>query len=235
MCCGKLRVMANPAQLLHRTLKDWDGRGRGGHAPSTIRQMQSADGIQRVLQAVGYLAEIDELLSAMEAAGRNTGLYRRRYGNWVRMVLSYPTGWESRAPAFDAGDLDTLEALIDVLGGFVPVASAEERSSISDLVTEILGALREDTQIPSELKAHLFAVAEHCRRCIDEYEVLGDFALRQALDRLFAELARAEASGATDSTWRDRFSRFWTRAGMPLLMSGATTAIEQGVTFAIES
>ncbi|MBW0294022.1 hypothetical protein ATN37_25510 [Rhodococcus sp. MH15] len=151
------------------------------------------------------------------------------------MVLSYPDGWTNRASTFDQGDLDTLEALIEVIGSLVPVASQQERSSISDLVTEILEALHEDIQMPNELKAHLFAVAEHCRRCIDEYEILGDFALRQAVDRLYAELARAEASGSTDATWRDRFSRFWTRAGMPLLMSGATTAIEQGVSLALES
>ncbi|MCQ4150259.1 hypothetical protein [Rhodococcus qingshengii] len=226
--------MANPAQLLHEALKEWDPRGAVRSA-SDIRVMQNQDGIARVIRAVGYLSEIGELLSAMEAAGRNTGLYRRRYQNWTAMVLSYPDGWNSRASAFDQGDLDTLEALIEVIGSLVPVASQRERSSISDLVTEILEALREDTQMPNELKAHLFAVAEHCRRCIDEYEILGDFALRQAVDRLYAELARAEASGATDSTWRDRFSRFWTRAGMPLLMSGATTAIEQGVSLALES
>ncbi len=195
--------MANPAQLLFNLLSSW--QPQDGRSAAQMRNLDSLEDAVLVAhrRAMGLLSQIDEILDSLIKAGRPLAQYQRQLPEWHKIVLSYPHGWTTQQPPFDITAMVLLETLIDVLNAVVPDTTEAQRQSIDDLCGDVLRMVAEDATIPTELKRHLTAVANHARSCVAEFGVVGDFDLRSAVDRLLVAVQVATRISGDASGWRD--------------------------------
>ena len=197
--------MANPATLLLELLRRWDTR-RGTNTANGARSINN--GMREHVRAVGYLHEIAQILDTLEHSGRSVGAFRRRYDSWVHAVFAYPKGWDAAYPPFDHGDMDVLETLADTLDHVLTKADPEKVARIPELLGQIIEWLP-GSGLPDDLKAHVYTVVSHCRQCVEEYDILGDFALQAAVDRLITVVNRAAEASASQSAGKEE-PGWWT-------------------------
>lgn len=183
--------MANPAQLLLTQLSAW-------RAPSSTAEAHRSPVSDEWLShrlAVRHIDAIDQLLGEMAAAGRNVGVYRRYLPQWTSMVFSFPRGWQAaRSGDLDRGQLEHLENLADALRDFVPTLEEGGLDRIRDYADEVSATLIADNSLPQELRLHSLEVVEHLKWCANQYDVVGDFDLQEALERLAATVVRVAAN-----------------------------------------
>jgi mRNA-degrading endonuclease YafQ of YafQ-DinJ toxin-antitoxin module len=211
--------MANPAALLFELLRRWDTHGRG---TASGTRNDSSD-LRTHIRAVGYLEEISQLLDVLEQSGRAVGPYRRRYESWVCAVFAYPKGWESPYPAFDSGSMDVLENLTEFLEQACPKADLALLADLGDLLNQVIEWLP-NSQLPADLKSHLYVILSHCRQCVEEYDLFGDFALQAAVDRLLLILNVAVAE-SKDKEEQGRWKGFRDRFVYPFVVSTITNVL----------
>jgi hypothetical protein len=195
--------MANPAQLLLNKLNSWRSTSAQQSAETTrgIRAGSNHKWLQHRI-AVRHLDAIDELLNQMDAAGRNTTVFRRHFQSWGDMVFAYPNGWRGQGTAsMDQTALEHLENLADRLDDFVPTLRPNGLGDIRAYAQGIKELLAEDPSIDHLLKLHVGQVIAHLLWCVDNYEAVGDFDLQEAVERLASAIIRAAAA----SSWKDRW------------------------------
>jgi hypothetical protein len=201
--------VANPAQLLLNQLNAWRSTSAQQN-PASIRGLNSPN--HQWLQhriAVRHLDAIDELLSQMEAVGRNTSVFRRHCQSWGDLVFAYPNGWKQNGTAgMDQTSLDHLENLADRLDDFVPKVRPGGLDDIRDYANGIRELLDEDDSIDELLKLHVRQVIAHLNWCIDNYAAVGDFDLQEAVERLASAVIRAAAASSQKDRWKARMDTF---------------------------
>jgi hypothetical protein len=149
--------MANPAQLLLNKLNSWRSTSAQQSAETTrgIRAGSNHKWLQHRI-AVRHLDAIDELLNQMDAAGRNTTVFRRHFQSWGDMVFAYPNGWRGQGTAsMDQTALEHLENLADRLDDFVPTLRPNGLGDIRAYAQGIKELLAEDPSIDHLLKLHV--------------------------------------------------------------------------------
>lgn len=196
--------MANPAELLLAQFAVWRSSQTANDSADHARQ-PTGDGWLAHRVAVRHLEAIDQLLDELAAAGRNVGVYRRYTPRWWAIVFAYPSGWSGAGTAaMDAGVLEHLETLADLLQNYVPAVrdgGLDEVTQYADLVAETLVA---DDSIPESLRLHAMEVVGHLRWCVDHYSIAGDFELQDALERLAATVLRVTLHSSEENR-----SRMW--------------------------
>ena len=196
--------MANPAQLLFDLLSSW--APQGGQSATQLRNLDTLedDVLKAHRRAMGLIGQIEEVLDGLASAGRRVTQYQQQIPKWHRMVLAYPEGWGVQQPAYDGTAMALLETLSDVFDGVLPVTTEAQRQGVEELCGRVLKLLAEDDSLPADLKRHLTAVVNHCRACVAEFSVVGDFDLRVAVDRLVvAVTAATRASTSKQSEWAE--------------------------------
>ncbi|MDQ2638069.1 MAG: hypothetical protein M3Y83_14470 [Actinomycetota bacterium] len=190
--------MANPAELLHQTLIRW--RANGG---SYVDQLE-----QRI--AVRHLDAIDELLTQMDAAQIGTDVYRRYFDKWATLTLHHPHDWQSQGQRqhIDDTPLDHLQNLSAWFRTLVPTVQAGGLDSLREFADGAEAVLADDDSIDPLLKRHVQSVIEHLAWCIDRYDEVGDFELREAVDRLIAAMVTTAARSKKKDGWRDWMNTF---------------------------
>lgn len=200
--------MTNPASLLLAQLENW--RVPAGHNFRGVRLDAEGGRDDQVTAAtslaIQHLADIEEILSGMEAEGRRVEPYRRVLPRWRRWVLAYPSSWThavSNDEYNNQSDLDLLAALADVIDQFLPVYSEEQRSSVRDSLEGIRIGLVEDMSLPQALRRHINGLLLHAFQCLDEYERFGDFELKKAVDRLIVSVNVAASVSEDKTRWQN--------------------------------
>ncbi len=193
--------MANPAQLLHAQLVNW--RGPSNVNAGSARGLNGQNWGDHEL-AVRHLREIDELLRLLESQGRNMRVYREALPTWYQIVFAYPNGWATQGTAvMDPQSLNTLEMLAERLEDVVPTLDADGLDRIKGYIESVSAVLADDTSIPATLRAHVNDVIAHVRWCVDNYAIVGDFSLQDALERLAGAVVRGAANSTDKSKWKN--------------------------------
>lgn len=222
--------MANPAEALHMLLSGWR---QDKSRPIYIHRGVGANGgdtdMRKHRQAIALINDIDQILASIERPPQRKAAHDRTLGRLTKWVMAYPHDWLN-APRDDYDNLDNqdtldyLDSIAALLDNYVRAYSQDERQRFGDVINGVAQSLIDDDSLPEELRRHLFLLIAEARRCVEEYEVTGDFALQSAMDRLSAAVATATRCTKQPSKWanfRDNF--IWPSAvgiavGLPQLM-----------------
>lgn len=189
--------MANPAQLLHAKFVSW--RGNNTNEAAGVRPIEGGQNWQDHVIAIRHLQEIDELLRLLESQGRNMRVAREALPTWYQVVFAYDKGWRGQGTAgVEQQALDTLEMLAERLEDVVPALESDGIDRIDQYLESVTAVVADDASLPTTLRSHINDVVAHVRWCVDNYAIVGDFSLQDALERLAGAVVR----GAANSTDR---------------------------------
>lgn len=192
--------MANPAQLLLERFHAW--RGPNNVAATNARSLNGANWDEHT-QAVLHLKEIEELLRLLESQGRNTRVPREALPSWYQVVFAFPSGWSGGGTAtINQEAINTLEMLAERLQDVVPTVEPGGIEQVIGYVDAVRDVLVEDASLPAQLRSHINDVIEHVRWCAENYSIVGDFSLQDALERLSGAIMRGAFSSTDKSKWQ---------------------------------
>ena len=195
--------MANPAELLHRQFIEWNTATASGSA----KDQRNPDGNSWLAHrmAVRHLEDIELLLDEMSAAGRDFPVYRRHIPDWYNAIFCFPKGWTTQGTGHIRPVLiDHLETLSSLLGHYVPTVKENGLDQIRAHADSVRSLLVSDDEIPEELRLHAAEVINHLLWCVDNYSIVGDFRLQDALERLNATLLRV-----VSTTTQEKREKMW--------------------------
>lgn len=199
--------MANPAELLLGIFSKWDkARGSGVSAQKSRADNES---LREHRLAIGYLNQIEELLHAMELAGKRVGPYRRQFPVWVQHTFNYGSVWAHVDPGTPDHAFDVLEGLIDALAPHVHALDPERFEELKKYLHTVREALNEDDSIPRGTQQGALVLVENLLSLIDSYTVVGDFELERALQSLLGSLAWVAAQSSRRQRWQDILTGFF--------------------------
>lgn len=161
--------------------------------------------------AMAHVSAIEELLAGLSASGRRVQQYQRALVRWQQWVMVYGQSWihQINGNVFDnEADLDLLAALADTLELVVPTLGEGERQSLREATEVVRALLEEDTELPTDLRRHIFGLLSHAKTCLDEYETFGDFELRSAMERLLVSVNMA-SNVSKNTKWHAAKEKFW--------------------------
>lgn len=201
--------MANPATLLLERLRSWHSDDENVSADG-IRQMgEAATSWPAHALAVQHLREIEQILDFLRQRGRNVSVYDSHLSSWYGAVFAYPNGWVDRGTArISAGALLHLETLADRLDDYVPAVTDGGLEQIRSYLDNVVSVLATDESLPEALKIHVNDVISHVRWCIDNYQIVGDFSLQEAIERLSGSIIRAAANSDDKARWKTVVEQF---------------------------
>lgn len=158
------------------------------------------DSFQLHRLAVRHLDAIDQLLDEMAAAGSDVSVYRKYFPEWCSAVFAFPKGWDA-APWADitGAKLEHLQNLAEMLRYYVPAVEPDGLAKLRTYADDIRAALRADTSIPEPLRIHAHEVIQHLLWCVDQYDLVGDFILADAVERLAAMIVHVGANSSEET------------------------------------
>lgn len=197
--------MANPAELLLHTFTRWnssaaDARGARGLNGNNWDEHK---------RALRHLDEIDELLRSLESQGRNTRVFRQWMPAWHRIVFAYDRGWVPVGSGqVDQQAIDHLETLAERLQDVVPTLQEGGIAQILEYTNGIAQTVAEDESLPVQLRSHINDVIAHVRWCAENYDIVGDFSLDDAIERLNGAVVRGAANSSHPGRWTKIMNTF---------------------------
>lgn len=216
--------MANSAQLLFETLTAWSNAD--GATPKTKRNLGSWDGWEKQINAVQLLIDLKSQMDSLEAEGRTTfAPWSKFYVQWTTSVFAYPHGWDSSGDGINQTALDQLHGLAVHMKGFVPELDPSKKDDFHKFLDAVEQQLDE---APDALKRHALKVVRHLKSVLDDWEVLGDFRIANAMSDLQDIIdVLSEQESASDGFWhtaRDWSSAFFTNPYVAGVTCGYITA-----------
>jgi hypothetical protein len=205
----------NPARRLHNTLIDWQSQHtNGAQSVGSTRLLNTDEGMQRQIDALDDLREIEAKLDVLEAEGVRVVVSRRYVPVWRRMTLGYPNGWSSQAdPAdvYNESAIDQLETLADRLDERLPDLTDVEKTKLQGIVGDALELLHADETLSKPLKLYLGRLIGEIQNAMLDEKYGERFDYPAAARRLWVTLMAA-AQDSTDEKqkpkWRDTTKRF---------------------------
>lgn len=166
-------------------------------------------------RAMVLIDEIEQIISGLGLTPSRQAAYQRSIIRWTQWVIAWPHHWHGNPAAQyktvnDGDALDMLDLLAQHLEGIVPTINEPERLIYTEIINELIAAIAEDDSLPTDMRQHLYTLISHARHCLEDYEIMGDFALKAAVDRLAAAAAQAANKSSNPSVWagfRDKL--FW--------------------------
>lgn len=137
----------------------------------------------------------------MTQSGAGVGVYRKYFPAWCKAVFAYPHGWEATPAGADIPDvcLEHLQNLAEMFRYYVPALQPNGLDSIRNYAQQIKDALVADTSLPEQLRIHAHEVILHLLWCADHYDIVGDFILADAVERLAATIVRVAANSSEEN------------------------------------
>ncbi|MBT1633508.1 hypothetical protein NYQ35_02405 [Curtobacterium flaccumfaciens pv. flaccumfaciens] len=182
---------------------------------TTVQQARQAYTPRILFNALG---ECEDVLKTWDRLGKPVSAYTGAIPRWSEAIamswnaaMTYPNPHASKP---DEGDMGMLLLLANEMRAFVPELTAEKQDEVSDLIHKVLAALKDDTSLPPELRAHIATLIIQVEQCIAEYEIRGDFALRDAVERLIANIRLAEQRSDDPAKWE----RLWDEYAKPVIL-----------------
>lgn len=145
---------------------------------------------------------------------------------WKRGVLAHvdgSTGEINSAPSRFApqpGDIGVLTWVASLLDQSIPGSTESQRESIREMVADVRGGLRDDDSLPEMLRLHIVRLLLHIEEVLDNFDIMGDAALEEAIERLIGVLRQAESVSTKPGFW----SAFWDKWGGPVSVGIASGA-----------
>lgn len=127
--------------------------------------------------------------------------------------------------------IQALETIADK-APYLPFNFAAAKESISELLDEVMKALREDDTLPVDLRVYAVRMVNEVRRNIDEYSAGNDFDLRTALMQLFGVMYAAESQTSKPEPWR-RILTGLAKTFISALLTEGTKQIASGTAAAL--
>lgn len=221
--------MANPAELLHSILSGWFQET--DKPIYTSRNLTGGESMmQRHRQAIILIGEIEQILAGMTLTDSRRDSMQRNLAKWTKWVFAYPHSWTevpntSYPNLWDQDALDALDLVAQLLDNQVPQVDEARRNSYLENITEIIIALGNDDSLPSELRKHIYTIAAHARRCVEEYEMTGDFALQASVERLASAVQSAMSVSKKPDAWQNFRDKFVYPTIAGIVASGPQLAI----------
>ncbi len=162
------------------------------------------------------IEDLHQTLDVMKKTGHNVDMYIAALSRWKAAVAENLRGdmtWigQTHSVPLD-GDMGLLESLSDRISSVVEATDENVRDQISEFVNKATQALVDDPSLPEDFRWHLAKVLNHVRTCLDEYEIRGDVALADAVERLIGAIRLAEGKSKDGSTW----AHLWDEYGKPV-------------------
>jgi hypothetical protein len=184
-----VRVMANPAALLHTQLQAWNVPNQ---TANNARNTNGAEVWILHRQAVRHIDALEEILREMRAHGKDVGVWEGAFPIWSQAVFAFPHGWgQPNSGRIDANALNHLRTLASWLDDYLPKADQDGLERTGKLVDDVLDAINADPSLPADMQIHLRQMCDQLRWCVDNYTLTGDFHLKVALDRLLITVGQA--------------------------------------------
>lgn len=200
--------MSNPAELLHNTFTKWSENRKSSVAASDTRKDDNVLSEHR--RCISYLSQIEEVLTTMDESGARVAPYRRMFPNWVAHVFRFPGNWGSPDADHRRNHMmDVLEALIDPMNGVVPRLDQSRFDELKTYLDTVEKQLMEDDSLTRVVRDSALAVVRNLRTMIDDYVVVGDFALERGLQSLLGRLAYIMVSSKQGQRWKSVIDKFF--------------------------
>ncbi|WP_293817640.1 hypothetical protein [uncultured Corynebacterium sp.] len=216
--------MANPAQLLLDIFNKWNEES------SSAKISRGDDDLTEHMRAAQLIEQIGELLDRLDSTGGQTEVYRRYLPQWRRILFCYPNSWGTiGSAAIPQTPRDHLSTLAFMLRDIITAPQADKVESLRSYLDVIIEELTQDGSLPASVKDSAFTVINHMRCCIDDLEVLGDFAFEQSYERLLGALAIISLKSDDKSRWKRVFDNFvypYAVNNLPSLSSAGNTIRE---------
>ena len=196
--------MANPAELLHKQLLQWQtnataSTARLGKDDSGENRKQLA---HKLRIASMHLLAIRDFLDRYEETGRDATMWRKALDRWTLGLFLFPHGWShTQATSFDNSDLHLLQSLGDLMQMTVPELDKKAVDEIPEFLKQIRDTATEGN-LDLNLKRHLFNVLSHIEWCLENYTLVGDFELEKAWMQLAATVNLAETNAPEEQKSR---------------------------------
>lgn len=177
------------------------------------------------------IEEIEAHLPLWRQQGRNIEPFETSLGEWKRELLRDLNTDHGVIDALQrdqriaSGDLGVLEWAASLLVNSVPASTPEHRDTVRSIVQEARALLREDDSLPERMRLHILQLLLHVEDVLDRYEVMGDSALEDAVERLFGALRVAESRSEDPSKWRAFWDRWIVPAGVAILGGSPGTVL----------
>ena len=192
--------MANPAQLLLNQFHAWRNDQTTADKARNMRTQPEAWIQHRV--AVRHIDALDEILTEMDAQGKNVAVYRSQLPTWTGIVFGWPYGWgQANSGRIDTTALHHLETLAGRLEDYLPAADDAGRERTRALVEAVRAAIEGDDSLPADLRIHLAQMADQLGWCLDRYDITGDFELKNAIDRLLITIGVTAQRSKNGGVW----------------------------------
>lgn len=220
--------MGNPAELLLQQFKAWSEPAATAKSSRGLDNDEREDALSQHVEAMEHIRVLAEIVDLLEHTGRRTDRYRRAIPVWTQAVLAFPHGWEeagANAKLFPIGALDTLEGLADAIDHSVPALVAEPQSKAWAILEEISDLFSAVPDIDERLSAYAHHLLLHVRDCLNDFQNVGAFDLRESVMRLWVVLKAAEgdaSKAANKSQFRSFAEQVW-----PATFAGLLSGIPQ--------
>lgn len=121
-----------------------------------------------------------------------------------------PDGSIHRAPTpppskAELGMLRWIAEKIDSTSLVIPI---DKKDDVVTLLAEARRVLGEDNTLPPDLRLHIVRLLFHAESIVAEWEIAGDFAVTEAMERLFAAMKTAQAASTTPEVWETIMHRW---------------------------
>ncbi|MBM7415254.1 MULTISPECIES: hypothetical protein [Nocardiaceae] len=200
--------MANPAALLHGLLTSWCVNG----SASDIRGIDStaSPAWSDVRRAMGYVDAISEALAGQQAQQARVTPYVEAVPRWTAAIVGYPHGWnQDSASGIPTQDLALLDTLAGIMDTWIARTTDEQRDDIRQFSDRIAELVKADDSLSEEIRLYLANLVLHLRDCLDRFDIVGDFDLRIAVDRLMMAVGVASVHSTSEkSRWKDVAEQF---------------------------
>lgn len=194
---------ANPAELLHKQLVDWDTEGKNV-ASGAYRGLRNEPrmAIRKHEAALANWRSVGELLDEIEAQGLfPVDEYRSEANAWGLMILAYPHGWQ-KGSSFDRNSLRLLSTLGPQIRAhkLVPDLAEGSADAFERALDDVLATLKADPTIDGEVARYLLNLVVHMRLVIEEHRLnlRGDYDLARAATILKTTIDTAFDSSTDD-------------------------------------
>jgi len=185
------------------------------------------------------LVEIEANIDAWEEMGQRVTPFRDTVAVFKRELnQSVDTNFDCLDVAnsiVDVGDLGMLEWISEKLSYTTPHFDEAELESIRNMLAAIKSAVIGDTTLPDDLRLHIARLIRHVEECVENWEITGDFAVAEALDRLMGAMRIAEAKSSKPETWTGLWDEWVQPVAIGLIASMPQVGLQIGQMLSITS
>lgn len=180
------------------------------------------------------IEDVESHINLWAGQGKNVAPFERSKKSWRKEVLAGLDTDSGRVSSYGTkdhiadGDIGVLEWVATLLHDEVPASSPEHREQIRKMVQDVRALVRDDDSLPERLRMHLVHLLLHVESVLDTYELMGDSALEDAVERLIGAVKLAEASSKKPGKW----GTFWDKWVVPIsvgMLSGSPGTVLSAV------